>query len=466
MEIVVESGGILVKDAASPPLQQQVVPFREFLASLFQSLAREGVRPCVLRNYEGFPDKNLANDIDFLIIPSHLPRAIRALKSIPHTRLVGFTERYHVAATFLEGVSPAPGKRSFQVDFLRTFTWKGMPFLEPEDVLRAAIPRRAGNLDFYVPTPVHEAIISLVAILLPGAWVKEKYFPKVQEIFTLSRTEVIETLRPRFGLKAATRLVDAVIDGDRSRILGSIPYLRFSLGWRAMLRSPVRSLRGIVIHYSMVFAVRFGQRDLETVYILGPDGCAKTTIIEALVPLLKSTAVVVERSQPTPWPDCAGESSKISADSDFRRGALSGSLVSMAKAVSWLLQDWLNQFKAKTNITLRLCEHSYQELLIDPKRYGYNAPMWFARLVRKMFPSPDLWILLDPANKRLQSKDEEVPPTEALRQLNAYRSFVKTRKRYIILDAGRPPESVVEDAYAAIIDTLTQRTDRRLKMLF
>jgi hypothetical protein len=138
----------------------------------------------------------------------------------------------------------------------------------------------------------------------------------------------------------------------------------------------------------------------------------------------------------------------------------------MAKAVSWLLEDWLIQFKAKTNITLRLCEHSYQELLIDPKRYGYKGPVWFARLVGKVFPSPDLWILLDPANGRLQSRDEEVLPTEALRQLDAYRSFAKSRKRYIILDAGRPPECVVEDAYAAIIDTLTQRTDRRLKMLF
>jgi thymidylate kinase len=455
-----------MKGAAPPPLQQPVMPFRDFLAALFQALAQEGLRPCVLRNYEGFPDKNLANDIDFLIIPPHLPRAIRALKSIPDTRLVGFSERYHVAMTFLEGVSPAPLKRSFQVDFLRFFTWKGLPFLEPEEVLRAAIPRRAGNLDFFVPTPVHEAIISLLAILLPGRWVKEKYFPKVQEIFTLSRPEVIETLRPRFGVKAATRLVNAVIDGDRQEIIGGSRYLRFSLGWRALLCSPVRSLRGIFNHYSMVFAVRFGRRDLETVYILGPDGYGKTTITETLLPLLKSTAVVVERGQPTPRPDCASKSLRISADSDSRSCAPSGSLVSMAKAVLWLLEDWLNQFKAKANITLRLCDQSYQELLIDPQRYGYGGPMWFARLVGKVFPSPDLWILLDPAGGRLQSRDGDVPSEETLWQLEAYRSFVKTHKKYIILDAGRPPDSITEDAYAAIIETLVQRTDKRLKIRF
>jgi hypothetical protein len=53
-----------------------------------------------------------------------------------------------------------------------------------------------------------------------------------------------------------------------------------------------------------------------------------------------------------------------------------------------------------------------------------------------------------------------------LREREAYRSFVKTRKKYIILDAERSQTSVTEEAYAAIIDALTLLTDRQLKNRF
>ena len=144
----------------------------------------------------------------------------------------------------------------------------------------------------------------------------------------------------------------------------------------------------------------------------------------------------------------------------------SGSLVSMAKLVLWLLQEWLRQFIGKYNLTLRLCEGYYHDLPIDPTGYRYGGPRWFARLVGKLFPSPDLWILLDQDTEGLQSRNQGAPLTEAHRQLQAYRAFVKTRKRYVILDASKPVASVTEEAYAAIINTLAQLTDSKLKDRF
>jgi thymidylate kinase len=88
------------------------------------------------------------------------------------------------------------------------------------------------------------------------------------------------------------------------------------------------------------------------------------------------------------------------------------------------------------------------------------------RLFLRLFPSPDLWILLDPAAGGLHSENQDVISGETLRQLEAYRSFVKARKRYVVLDASKPPASVTETAYAAIIDVLAQRTDRQFKNRF
>jgi hypothetical protein len=43
---------------------------------------------------------------------------------------------------------------------------------------------------------------------------------------------------------------------------------------------------------------------------------------------------------------------------------------------------------------------------------------------------------------------------------------VKSRKKYVILDASKPLAAVVEDAYVAIIDTLAERADKQLKRRF
>jgi hypothetical protein len=115
---------------------------------------------------------------------------------------------------------------------------------------------------------------------------------------------------------------------------------------------------------------------------------------------------------------------------------------------------------------LRIDESSYHDLFINPEKCGYEGPQWFARLIVRLFPSPDLRILLDPAEEALLPNHQEVLPAETLRLLEAYRSFVKTRKRCVILDASKSATSVTEEAYAAIIDTLAQRTDRQLKNRF
>jgi hypothetical protein len=141
-------------------------------------------------------------------------------------------------------------------------------------------------------------------------------------------------------------------------------------------------------------------------------------------------------------------------------------IISMAKAVRRLVEEWLNQFTGRRNLKLCIRESCCYELVIAPERYRYYGPVWFARLVTKLSPSLDLWILLAPAEEGSLPSHQEVLPAEILRILEAYRSFVKTKKRYVILDASKPSDSVREEAYAAIIDTLVQRTDGRLKNRF
>jgi thymidylate kinase len=442
---------------------QSDLPFGQFLISLLGALDAEGVKPCVLRNYEGFPDDNAGRDVDFLALPSQLPSVIRALGLVQGARIIGFTERSYAAYFFLAGVSPASGKHTLQVDFDLSLTWKGLPFLSTDAVLQAAIPRHAGNSTFFSPSPVHEAIISLLMSLLVAGFIKEKYFPKVQRTFASERPEVITALSPQFGLSTATRLVDAVIGGDRRKILGCVRPLRASLLLRSLLRRPLSSMVEIRQHYLSGFLAHFSLKKLETVCILGPDGCGKTTIVKALMPLLESSAGVVEQRYPRPWSPLPLKSLGTDKTDNCPAVGTSGPVVSAAKLALWLLEEWISQFKGRAHLTLRIFESRYHDLSINPNRYGYGGPMWFARFVGKFFPSPDLWILLDLPAQEIQSRNPQLTLAEAQRQVDAYRAFARTSKKCVILDASKPVANVTEEAYAAVIEMLAQRTDRQLR---
>jgi hypothetical protein len=440
--------------------------FSNFLAALFSALEREGVRPCLLRNYEGFPAKNVGGDVDFLIDRAELPRAIRAIRSIQGIRIVGFAHRAYLAGVFLEGANSAEGSRSLQLDFLWSLSFKEMPYLPTDTVLKAAIPRQAGNLSFFVPIPVHEAITSLLTSLIIGGTAKEKYIPKVQQTFASNRSEAIAALLPQFGLKASTRLVDTVIGGDRQKINGCSTSIRVALTLRSLLRRPFRSMIAIARYYAREIDVRFSPKSLEAVCILGPDG-VKTTIINKLMPLLLYSSKEVKRRYFRPRLPFSSESKAITPTADSPAQTPRGSIASMAMVVLWLLDEWLNQFIGKKNDTLRIFDSYCHDLLIDPRRFRYGGPKWFARLISRLAPSLHLWILLDPDADGAYSKRQELLPAETLRQLEAYRSFVKTRKRYIILGASQPTDSITESAHAAIVDTIIQLTyDRKLKSRF
>jgi hypothetical protein len=450
-----------MKETLPQPL---VMPLNKFLPALFRALSDGGVHYCVLRGYEKFPDYNTGRDVDLLVRASDLPLAIRILRSIPGVRVVGYFARPYVASVFLQGISSPPKARALQIDCDLSLTWKGLAYLPADTVLQNALLHPAGNSTLFVPSPVHEAITSLLASLLIGGFVKEKYFLQVQRTFVRERAEVIAAMLPQFGAKVTTRLVDSVIGGDREKILGCVRALRTSLVLRNLLRAPFHCALAVARHYAKEFEVRYLPGLLVTVCILSPESCDSTTVIETLMPILQFSAVKVEKR--SFWPDssCKCDFSKNDEDSNSNSGARKSSLASMATVGRWLAEEWLSRFQK--NFALRLIESDSRDLMTNQKWRRYRVPQWFAWLVGKMLPSPDLWILLDPAVGGIQSSNHEAIPAQLLRQLEACRSFVKTRNRFVILDADKPATRVAEDAYSAIIDFLALRADWLLKDQF
>jgi hypothetical protein len=395
-----------------------------------------------------------------LVRASDLPLTIRALKSIHGIRIVNYSERSYVANIFLEGISSTAQCRALQVDFYLSLTWKGLVYLPTDAVLQAGMSRAAGNSTFLVPSPVHEAITSLLTSLIIGGAVKEKYFPQVQRTFASKRTEVIAALSPQFGARAATSLTDSVVAGDRERVLGCVRTLRISLVLRSLLRGPLRSPLAVVRHYACEMAIRYFPGALETVCILGSNSCDESAIIDVLIPILQSSAVVVEkrasRLQLLLQRDSPGRSAAANygAKASYRR------LVFMAKIIRSVIEEWLSQLNRTP--TLRVMEGHLFDLMTDTKWRRHGIPQWFAWFVWKLLPAPDLCVFLDPETTKVRATNRECPPSQTLRQLQPYRFFGKTDNWHVILDAGKPKFRVTEEAYSAIINMLVQRSDMQL----
>jgi len=125
-------------------------------------------------------------------------------------------------------------------------------------------------------------------------------------------------------------------------------------------------------------------------------------------------------------------------------------ILSLAKILFWLLEEWHAKVFHERNNTLLICDRYYHDLLVDPIRYRYGGPLSVARLIGKLMPQPALWILLDAPAHVLQGRKQEVAPEETERQRNAYLAFVGEERKHKIVDASQPLEVVIADVDFAI----------------
>jgi thymidylate kinase len=125
-------------------------------------------------------------------------------------------------------------------------------------------------------------------------------------------------------------------------------------------------------------------------------------------------------------------------------------LVSVAKILVWLIEEWHARIFQDQKKALLICDRYYHDLLVDPKRYRYGGPAWVARCIGKLMPQPDLWVLLNAPATILQTRKQEVPLEETVRQCNAYLDFIRNHKSFVIIDAAQSLENVIADIEKAI----------------
>lgn len=253
------------------------------------------------------------------------------------------------------------------------------------------------------------------------------------------------------------RLSDAAARGDWSAILGDLPRLRKALGER-IHRSP---------RHWLLEQIRRARRVLRptglTVAFLGPDGAGKSSVVDgvarAIAPAFRHTRVhhlrvglFLRRSHAADASDPHGRPS---------RGTLGSCLQLCAWWIEYTLAFLIEILPSTIRSTLVLFDRHAMDVLVDPKRYRYGGPGWFARWVVRSIPRPDLVILLDVEPELLRQRKLELSLPEIERQRDAYRHLVADDRWGHLVDARPPLSDVVGAASDIVLTHMAARTARR-----
>lgn len=426
-----------------------------FLDAFFGALRSKGIAFCVLRNYERLPLLNTAGDIDLLVEPVEVFAAVEALLAVPGVSLTSIVQRPYVVSTHIRGLMDG----CLQIDFLTGLSWRGIKYLEVGSVLERA--QRHPHCDWIpIPEAVDEGIISFASSFLIGGFIKHRYSDTFTSVFRDEPSIVEERLSSAIAPRVLRPLIERVANGQYESALALVGPCRSSLLGRAMYRNPFSVMSAMVRHVGSEVLVHVASSNLCTVVVFGPDGAGKSTVIDAVADRLHSCAKIMEKRHLRPvLPGVRTSSRGTGPVMDPHARPAKPKVASTLQLLVWFAAYWLDRlFRRKRNSTLRIYDRYYHDVLVDPRRYRYGGSLWFARLVSRLVPQPDLVVILDAPPEVLRSRKQEVAEEETIRQRAAYLEMSHRFPNTLVVDASLPLDGVVDRVEQGIVELMVRRT--------
>jgi len=220
-----------------------MIPTRqEFLTTFFVSLEANGVRYCLMRNYDDLY-ADVATDVDILLSSYSLERFERCLHEAAAQS--GFHFVHSARYVNYSRVFWHPRAGFIRIDFETDVRWRLFTVLNARELL----DRRRRHQEFFIPHPADESAILFVAAIWRG-WISERYRRQLAalQLACPEATDLRRTLVRAFGAagdeladfqaQAATGTFDEALV---KRVRRSLLFQAHRHGWRlvALVRNTI-----------------------------------------------------------------------------------------------------------------------------------------------------------------------------------------------------------------------------------
>jgi serine acetyltransferase/thymidylate kinase len=433
------------------------------LMEFFGLLKERGIQYCVMGDSRQLPDV-IGSDVDIVVPQSllpQLPQLIDTFCSLHPVRLVQCLQHEHNAYYFVLAFRRGNARPEYlALDLCGDYFRRGQKLLTANELLATATPALDGagrEKGFMVCSPAFEFCYYLIKKIDKES-LDTRHAEHLTQQWRLD-PERSKALVGRFwGDTAETRLLMRAADsGDWTTVARLLPRMRAALH---------RRLRSNIAKTFLEYARRWRRWRQPTgllIAAMGPDGCGKSSVIAAadrqVREAFRSTTLVHLRPgflyRPERMPNNTPHAEKP-------RGRSRSFFKLVFFAADYVLGYlfFIKPLLVRSNSLI--FDRYYDDLLVDPRRYRHKGSLGFARLLRRVVPRPDLWLLLDAPADVLQTRKQEVSPQESARQRVAYVELLSDQKNVVVIDASQSLEAVIRQATDAILARCESQTRARL----
>ena len=436
--------------------------FEDFIRGYINKLNDNAIGYSLLRNYEKLPKENIGNDIDFLILSGDVGKVIKLLMEMEGVKITGYVERPYVVSIFVTGVIVSKDIRAIQLDFFTSLSWKGLAYLPADVVINSSRIFTNNGLDICIPQAYHEAVNTFFGSYLIGGWIKEKYQDKVIKEFVENPNAVKLSVVELLGEKLSDLFILSIQNNDREKIMDILPKIKKKIIVNELYKSPINFFLSVSEYFYNEVKIRYFPFYIDSICFMGTDGAGKSTVIEGLMKQLygSTKSIAYQHLKPNFRHKADKE---VTAVADPQSGVPRGALLSSLKMLAWVCLYWVDRFfHGYQNLTLKIWDRYYYDVLVDPLRYRYGAPLWVANVLGYLVPKPGLILIVDAPTEIVQARKKEVSFEETCRQRKAYLEFSKHQKNCIVIDTSKNISASLDTARSAVIDYLEARQLKRL----
>lgn len=429
--------------------------------SLFRLLNEKKVKYCVLRNYENLPESTGNSDLDIYVAPSDHDAFIHVLKEVCEetgAKLVSYKEDkmcpQFTISTYLSGL---------QIDMHDGFAnHRACIYMDEEVINENTFVTYRG---IRALKPEADGIMCFLKETLNNKKCRVEYCEKARKAVDGKGKEITNKILKAFTPPVRALIVETLCNGqfDKEGIrnvgvtasndlqsFGS--RIRYRLGQSSKLK-------------------RFFKPLGYTIAFLGTDGSGKSTIIDAITPILNEAfhkGVRYEHMRPNYLPSLAVLTGKRSKDAPAEvsynphGGKPSGFFGSLIR-LSYYWIDYTYGYLRKIYVDKSIKNHVwifdryFYDYINDPLRACIKMPKWVMKCFGLFVPAPDLTICLGADPEKIHARKSELPIEEVRRQVETLKKFAENNRKSVWVDTGCSVEESVRQTMTAIIEMMSKR---------